>query len=330
MKENPIINIYIHHLFPIFWCYMNKNIIIPDPEKKLAVIKRFLHIIALLQNNQDPKDWNGNSLADTLSRDENIALSDKNIRDYINKNIIEELGIEVDIEKGAHRIELAEPLGEEMIARLLNIYCLFVVTDSSREVILRQLMKQRPNDCLWVLARIYFAIKEKKRVAFDYTTNDGRYIHCIMNPFHLVLRNNNLYLYGHRINSDKDYNALLIVNRFEKLKVLDESFEETAPPVDELFRDTLGSFLGEKYNVRIRYTQNAAISMEQFLGIVEPEITYFDEGNYYEARFSVSDDLYLCKQLFMYGKEVEIIEPKEMRDLMVKMLKESMGVYKDI
>lgn len=307
---------------------MEQNVIIPDPEKKLAVIKRYLHIIALLQNNQDPKDWNGHSLADTLSRDESIvALSDKNIRDYINKNIIEELGIDVEIEKGAHRIELASPLDEELVADLLNIYCLFVTTDSSREAILRQLMKHRPNDCLWMLARIYFAAKEKKRINFHYTTNDGRYIHCVMNPFHLVLRNNNLYLYGHRINIDKDYNALLIVNRIEKLKVQEESFEETAPPVDELFRDTLGSFLGEKYNVRIRYTQDAAISMEQFLGIVEPEITFFNEGNYYEARFTVSDNLYLCKQLFMYGKEVEILEPSETRELMVKMLKESMGVY---
>ena len=29
----------------------------------------------------------------------------------------------------------------------------------------------------------------------------------------------------------------------------------------------------------------------------------------------------------MYGKDVEILEPKEMRDLMIGMLKESMGVY---
>ena len=38
---------------------MEKVRIFPDPEKKLAIIKRYLHILALLQNNKDPIDWNG-------------------------------------------------------------------------------------------------------------------------------------------------------------------------------------------------------------------------------------------------------------------------------
>jgi len=305
---------------------MGKQVIIPDPEKKLAVIKRYLHIIALLQNDRDPRDWNGHSLADTLSRDETDAvLSDKNIRDYIKKNIIEELGIKVDIEKGARRIELASPLNKEMLADLLNVYCLFVATDSAREAVLQQLIKHRPADCLWMLARIYFASIEKKRIEFDYTTNDNRNIHCIMNPFHLVIRNNNLYLYGHR--AGLDHMSLLIVNRFENLKITDESFDESAPPVDQVFHDTLGSFLGKKFKVRIRFSRAIANSMEQFLGILEPEVTSLNNGDQFEARFTVSDDLYLCKQLFMYGKEVEILEPKELRELMVGMLKESVGVY---
>jgi hypothetical protein len=306
---------------------MEKQVIIPDPEKKLAVIKRYLHIIALLQNSRDPRDWNGHTLADTLSRDETSAvLSDKNIRDYIKKNIIEELGLDVDIEKGGRRIELASPIEGEMLANLMNMYCLFVATDSSREAVLRQLMKRRPDDCLWMLGRIYFAAKEKKRIEFDYTTNDGRRIHCVMNPFHLVLRNNNLYLYGRR--AGQDHTSLLIVNRIENLKVTDEPFEETAPPVDEVFRDTLGSFLGKKYHVKLRYSKAVANQMEQFLGILEPEISALNGGDQFEARFSVSDDMYLCKQLFLYGKEVEVLEPKEMRELMIGMLKESMGVYR--
>jgi predicted DNA-binding transcriptional regulator YafY len=38
--------------------------------------------------------------------------------------------------------------------------------------------------------------------------------------------------------------------------------------------------------------------------------------------------MYLCKQLFMYGVKVEILEPKELRDLMIDMLKKSLSVYK--
>ncbi|HPI89390.1 MAG TPA: WYL domain-containing protein [Spirochaetota bacterium] len=305
---------------------MDKQITIPDPEKKLAIIKRFLHIIALLQNPKDPRDWNGNSLADILSRDESdVILTDKNIRDYINKNIIDELGIDVDIEKGSRRIELAAPLGRARLDELINIYCLFVATDSAREVILSQLIKRHPDDCLWMLASIYFAAKTKKRIEFDYTTNDNRKIHCTMNPYHLVLRNNNLYLFGRRV--EQDHTSLLIVNRFENLKINDQSFDENVPSIDEAFRDTLGSFLGKKYHVRLRYANSRMNQMEQFLGILEPQITKSDDGEWFEARFTVSDDQYLCKQLFMYGKDVEILEPGELRDLMIDMLKESAGVY---
>ncbi len=305
---------------------MEKQTIIPNPEKKLAVIKRFLHIISLLQNPRDPQDWNGHSLADILSRDEEITvLSDKNIRDYIKNNIIDELGIDVDMEKGARRIELASPLEGDMLANIMNLYCLFVATDSSREVILNQFMKRHPDDCLWMLARIYFATIEKKLIEFDYTTNDGRKIHCEMCPFHLVLRNNNLYLYGRR--AGQDHTSLLIVNRFENLKVTDVTFTEEPLPVDEVFRDTLGSFLGKKYIVRLRYTKAIANPMEQFLGILEPEISAIENGEKFEARFTVSDDLYLCKQLFMYGKNVEVLEPKELRELMISMLNESIKVY---
>jgi len=67
--------------------------------------------------------------------------------------------------------------------------------------------------------------------------------------------------------------------------------------------------------------------MEQFLGILEPEIITLNDGEQYEARFTVSDDLYLCKQLFMYGKNVEVLEPKELRELMISMLNESIKVY---
>ena len=52
-----------------------------------------------------------------------------------------------------------------------------------------------------------------------------------------------------------------------------------------------------------------------------------DGEEHYLASFTVSDDMFLCKQLFMYGRDVEIVAPPELRKTMVRMLKESRSVY---
>ncbi|HOW83936.1 MAG TPA: WYL domain-containing protein [Spirochaetota bacterium] len=305
---------------------MEKQFIIPDPEKKLAVIKRFLHIIALLQNPNDSTKWNGTSLADKLSLDEDrVTLTDKSIREYIKNDLKKNLGIDVGMGKGGRRVRLASPIETNKLASLINVYCLFVARDSSREIVLDQLMKRHPEDCLWMLASIYFAAKDNKRIECDYTNNQGEEKHYTLDPYDLVLRNNNLYLYC-GIPGEKNP-RLFIVNRIRNLKLTDQDCPDPAMTADEAFSGSLGSFIGKKHFVRIRYSSAIENPMEQFLSIIDPVIEKSPDGAWIEARFNVSDDRYLCKQLFMYGRDVEILEPKELREEMVKMLKESLGVY---
>lgn len=307
---------------------MKKQIIIPDPEDKLNIIRRYLHILALLQVNEKDIKWNGQTLSEILWADEQgEGPSDKAIRDYINKHLKKELELPVDIRKGSREISLSGPIESAMLERIAGIYSLFVVSDTSRDDVLKSFIKNHPDDCLWLLARIYFAKLRKKRIKFDYTANSGYQIkECLANPYYMVIRNNNLYLVARIPGKAEPW--LFIANRIENLKVTDQEFDEEIPPLDIIFKDTLGSFLGEKYRVTLRFDKDIRIVMEQILGILEPEITPINDGNQFEARFSISDDRYLCKQLFLYGNKVEILEPKELRDLMVEMLKESMGVYK--
>ena len=54
----------------------------PKPDTQLNVLRRYLHVLALLQNNKDPEDWNGSTLADIISKEEaGDPLTDKNVRD---------------------------------------------------------------------------------------------------------------------------------------------------------------------------------------------------------------------------------------------------------
>jgi hypothetical protein len=299
---------------------------IPNPETRLGVIKRCLHVLALLQNPADPVDWNAGNLADLLSMDEPAEpLSDKAIRDYIKKYLVEEIGIDIATMKGSRRTELAVDLDENMAVRLAGIYAGFTVKDTGRDIVLRRLMKQHPRDGLWMLARVYFAALLKKKIEFDYTpatAKDPK--HYRVHPYHLVFRNNNLYLACKSLSHN--VTALFIMNRIMGLKVLDDEFDEKVPPVEEIFKDSLGSFIGKKYAVVLRFHEKLLNTMEENLSILEPKITK-DGNEHYRASLTVSDDKYLCKQLFMHGSDVEILEPPDLRQTMVKMLKESCKVY---
>ncbi|HSV97545.1 MAG TPA: WYL domain-containing protein [Spirochaetota bacterium] len=302
---------------------------IPNPETRLGVIKRCLHVLALLQNPADPVQWNAGSLADLLSMDEpRDPITDKAVRDYIQKYLVNEFGIEVTTVKGGRHTGLGIPLDEALQARMAAVYSGFVTKDTGRDIVLRKLMARHPHDGLWMLARVYFAALLKKKIEFDYTpaTATGPR-HYRVHPYHLVFRNNNLYLVCHSLSHN--VTALFIFNRLCNLAVLDDEYPEDAPPVAEIFRDSLGSFIGRKYAVVLRFHKTLLPTMEENLSILEPDIGP-DGENHYRASFTVSDDRFLCKQLFMHGRSVEIVEPPDLRKTMIRMLKESMAVYRAI
>jgi hypothetical protein len=301
---------------------------IPKPSTQINVLRRYLHILALLQNDKDPRDWNASSLAALISAEEehDPGVADKTIRDYIEDHLKHELGIKFVKSQGMRRIELAEPLDDGLLQRVANIYSTFVITDSTREVIISTLLKKHHHDALWMLARIHFAIITRNTIRFDYMPHGQkeRYSYNV-NPYHLVFRNNNLYLIGH--NHYRHETSLFILNKIDNLKVLDSKFTEPIPALAEIFKDSIGSYIGKKHTVTIRYTHKVYSRMEQLFSGIEADIKVLKEDELYEASFTVSDITYLCSQLFMYGREVKIIRPKSLRGKMTAMLRESLEVY---
>jgi hypothetical protein len=300
---------------------------IPNPETQINVAKRYLHVLALLQNNKDPFDWNASSLADLLSlEDENDIISDKTVRDYIQKYLIEELDLDIEKNQGCKRTGLAKPLDASIIERIAMVYSSFVVSDTSREVVLKRLIEKHKDDALWLLARIYFARVERKKICFDYQANNSRSPHSYtVSPYHLIFKNNNLYLASKPDHYETV--SLFIVNKIENLKVLDLQFKEDIPTISDLFKDSLSSFIGTAINVTIQFSEDIYSQIDQVISILDPVIKKNKKDGWLEASFKISDDLYLCKQLFQYGNQVEILKPKALQNKMIKMLRESLSVY---
>ena len=79
-----------------------------NSEKQISILRRYLHILALLQNNKDSQDWNGSTLADIIQYEEDKlaensrVITGKNILDY-KKILNEEFDLPIEAEKGSRR-----------------------------------------------------------------------------------------------------------------------------------------------------------------------------------------------------------------------------------
>ncbi len=304
----------------------------PNPEGKINVLKRYLHILALLQHiPENGETWNAGKLAELLSIDEqkDSGISDSNIRKYIKDHIENELGIDVDRKQGGLISTLAEDLDIETQLNAARVYSEFVIKDTTKDMILRKFIEAMPDRALWTMARIYFAVVEKRMIQFNYTTNTGYKINnWKLCPYYLVLRNNNLYLAAWDPVQKK--RLPLLAERIRDLTVMEkgESINWEIPEVEELFKDSLSAYICDSGSteMHIKYSGKIRSTVENIISILEPDIKSLDNG-WFESSFKISDYLYLCKQFVLYGKEVEILSPPNVRKAMTDMLKESLSVY---
>ena len=316
---------------------------IPDPTTQINVLRRFLHVLALLQKSEtDDKNnnqWNAQRIAKVLTKEEDEKLSGKTIigksvQDYIDDHLRGKLGLDIDTYQGGWNTTMSGDIDEDMLFSLAKIYASFIIDDTTQDVILKNFLKKHPNDGLWMLATIYFTILYKKTITFNYVTNTGYKINqwkiC---PYHLFFRNNNLYISAWDPKQEKE--LVLIVSKISDLKVTSSWQDERSdwpckkevPAIDELFKDSLSAFIGTKEKVVLRYDESIKNQIEHFLTILEPETKELDGGKRYEASFTIADREYLCKHLVMFGDKVEIIGSEEIRNTMISMLKKSLSVY---
>jgi hypothetical protein len=297
-----------------------------NPKHEIGILRRYLHILALLQNKQDRKDWNSRSLADTICLDPNIdTIEDKVIRGDIEKYLEGDLGFSVSRVKGGRRSELETIIDDKTLLSLLMTYADFVIYDSSRSLALSSLIAAKKDICLWLLARLHFAAITKNKIEFDYTTNVNDRLNVSVHPYHLVLRANRIYLVGMR-DSDRTVGPYLL-SRIDNLKILDAKFDEEIPSAEDLYKHSYSGFIWhETVEISIRYNSKIENNMLNDFGSLEPVIS--KEGEIHTMRFLVFDFEAVCRQLFFYGNDVEILSPTQAREWMIEKLDSAMSVYR--
>lgn len=295
-----------------------------NPKHALGIIRRYLHVLALLQNNKDPQDWNSNTLADIISYETDKPVDDKVIRGDIDKYLENDLGLSISSKRGARRSELSSEMDNDTLLTLLMTYTDFVMEDSSRMRALKSIIESKKDICLWLFARIHFAKMKRNKINFDYTTNSNRRINITVHPYHIVCRENKIYLVGMR-DSDNTVGPYILA-RVENLKVLDAEFGESVPDIHEIFKHSLSGFLwNEATEMTIRYKAHRENYMRNEFSSLDPEVK--TDGEWNEMTFMVFDPEAVCRQLFFYGADVVITAPEDIRIWMIDSLKQSLSMY---
>jgi predicted DNA-binding transcriptional regulator YafY len=306
----------------------------PNPEGKINVLKRYLHILALLQytpEDNNAESWNAGKLANLISKeDTGKDIDDSQVRKYIKEHIENELDIDIDKARGLQSMSIAEDLDIDTQLKIARVYADFVVKDATRDIVLKKFIEAMPDRALWTLARIYFAVVEKRMIQINYTNNSGYKINkWKLCPYYFMFRNDNLYLAAW--DPAQELNFTLLAERIKNLVVLDksQSREWSITPVEELYKDSISAYISidGPVKMKIRYAKTSSAPIESIISPLDPEIKHGEKENWLEAEFVIDDYLYLCKQFVFYGKNVEIISPPEVRKAMIKMLKVSLSVY---
>jgi hypothetical protein len=300
-----------------------------NPKHELGILRRYLHVIALLQNQNDPKSWNSNTLADVLSEElinEGYgALDDKNIRDDIEKYIENDLGLEVNRSRGKKKMTLVGINSEETLLSLLQVYSNFVIHDASRNHALIPLIKERKDICLWLLARIHFAIVCRKIITFDYVSNNNNRSKATVSPYYILQREENIFLVGKR--SLDNTTGQYYLTRIENLEVLDAEYEETPPSLEDLYSHSLGAYIwNDVVQVTLRYKSTVDRVIKMDFESLEPKVQDIDP-EWKEMTFLVTNYEAVCRKLFLYGDQAYIVSPAEVRIYMEESLRESLSVY---
>lgn len=147
----------------------------------------------------------------------------------------------------------------------------------------------------------------------------------IVQPYSLVFRNHIWYLLGF-CESVKDFH-MFNLNHFKRITLLDGSFKKDPDfSVEKFFENKWEISGGKLYNVQLRFkgaTANQILSSQHH---PEEEVTKQRDGSvlYYITVEGLEE---IAKWILSFGKEAEVLKPKELRDRIFRMGKELTELY---
>jgi predicted DNA-binding transcriptional regulator YafY len=166
------------------------------------------------------------------------------------------------------------------------------------------------------------ALQEQRLISFEYFDRKGRMSKRTIEPYKLMLKMNSWYIQGYCL--EKQDFRLFKLSRMSDLNILEEAFEaRELPPIITEFIDMMDK---RQITVKLLVHESARDRLMEYCG--SENITQYGEHEFIaQIPFINDDDGY--NLLLSFGEKCECLEPKEVRNEMIRRIESILKRYSD-
>jgi predicted DNA-binding transcriptional regulator YafY len=162
------------------------------------------------------------------------------------------------------------------------------------------------------------AIIYKKRIQFDYYSTNGEYSERIMEPLQLIFKGQAWYVYGFCM--VRNAYRMFRVTRINKLNVTDESFERCLEEENRFFVAEANEPITMVLQI------DPFMAFRVYDEFEHSEIVKNDDGSFTVTKTLPEND-WVYGYILSFGASAQVLEPKNLRDSIRKILENSLKKY---
>ena len=231
---------------------------------------------------------------------------------------------------------ITEKKSRELIKKLSKLANTAQAKQLNREVHIQGRAKALNETVYYTIDAIHEAINAGKKISFKYFSYNITKSRVYKNPDKAYIRtpvamcwkDDNYYLVTYSPKFENPY-ATYRVDRMTDVKVLDEKADKCNKKefnLNEYIKQNFGMFSGEKVKAKIAFDESLVSVVLDHFG-ADIHLYSYDDNKFY-IKADVSSSPVFLSWIFLFGNQVEILEPESLRESMRNMLKDGSKIYK--
>jgi len=181
------------------------------------------------------------------------------------------------------------------------------------------------NEMLNKLQIIQQTIIRKKRIRINYFSPLNKEFKTrTISPYGFKSYQNNFYLAAY-CHSRKDI-RIFALNRISNVKILQSNIYETDFDLESYFDSGFGVFSDKLFKVKLKFSEKASYFAKERILHKEQKITELDDGSII-LELPAKGLFEIKRFVLSYGKDVKVLEPEELKQLIKEEIKEINNFY---